>query len=677
MNPANLFALMLLLYASASVIPVLLYRKQKLGNIAGNIVNMLASATGIITSLYILLGTTQNVLITKITTTIPYISFTIKLDGISAFFILALSILTLFVSLYSIGYTSHYLGKKPVWALNSLNSLFMASMVLVFSAGDTILFFVAWEVMSLVSYFLVAFEHENKESRRASTLYIIMTHVGTAFLMAAFIIMYIKTGSFELSQIAGVEPFVKGLLFVFFLIGFGTKAGMVPLHVWLPYAHPAAPGNVSSLMSGIMIKTAVYGMIRFLFDALCIQSTWMGLVLLTLGLISSVIGVAYAYVDKNVKRLLAYSSIENMGIILMGLGIAAIASASGNKILMMLAITASMLHTFNHMLFKGLMFLNAGSIHFSTHTKNLEELGGLIKKMPFTAVFTLIGALSISAIVPFNGFVGEWLTYQSLFMTITKAHPLTSMLSILSAAALAMAGALAAGSFVKLFGIAFLGVPRSEKAQKAVEVPKTMLASKAVLSLMCLLAGLFPMPLIVMINNAFSPITGTSIYKNLSGFSSFLVVPMTQNKGSIMPAASLAIMAVIIVFILIISRVIGGKTKNRSYGTWDCGFIGLNERMQYSSTGFSNPIGIVLRMLYKPSRELVIDDGETPYHPTGMRYSLSTERIFEKYLYRPIIRHTTNFSRRIKLTVQTGSIHMYLTYIFVLVFILLVYNRLF
>jgi formate hydrogenlyase subunit 3/multisubunit Na+/H+ antiporter MnhD subunit len=544
-------------------------------------------------------------------------------------------------------------------------------------SGNAIFFFFAWEAMSLISYFLVIFESEHVENQKAGNLYIIMTHIGTAFLLIAFMIMFSYTGTFDMFGSSDAIPeFAKNAMFVLLLIGFGTKAGVIPVHIWLPRAHPAAPSNVSALMSGIMIKTAIYGLLRFALVFLHVENTWWGILILVIGIVSTVLGVAYALMEHDIKRLLAFHSVENIGIILIGLGVGFIAIAQHNEFLGALAITASLLHTFNHTLFKGGLFLGAGSIQYATHTKNIEKLGGLIKKMPVTALLVLCFSLAICAIVPFNGFISEWLTYQALFANIIPGAAGINILSILSVAALALAGALAVACFVKLFGISFLGRPRSEAAQDAKEVPVTMNIGMGILALMCLAIGLFPVTFITGVDKVVSGLVGISILDKLQGGFIYAYYPLNISGNAISPLVILGVAIGIILIAILVIRIIGGKYIERIYGTWDCGFESLNSRMQYSATGFSKPLRIVLKILYRPSREIEIEEGTSSYFPTSIKYKVSTEQVFEKYFYGPLLRITKKFSRKVKFSVQTGSIHAYLVYIFIAVLILMLYNRL-
>jgi formate hydrogenlyase subunit 3/multisubunit Na+/H+ antiporter MnhD subunit len=666
------------LYILSAFSSVFLHKNHKAANLIPNIICILASISGAAASLAHILGVSGKLDIFLMQSPVPYITLKISFDSLSAFFVLSLSVLVFCISIYSIGYMSHYYGKRNVGLFNFLFSGFIISMFMVLTSGNMVTFLISWEVMSMVSYFLVVFESDNKESPRAGTLYIVMTHMGTAFLFLAIMLLYSYTGSFEfLLYPSGMPAAVKNLIFISLLIGFGTKAGIVPLHIWLPYAHPAAPSNVSALMSGIMIKTAIYGLIRFLFDSLGIQHVWWGIAVLVLGAFSCFLGVAFALMEHNIKRLLAYHSIENIGIILIGLGTGMAAYAQGNKILCSLALMASLFHTFNHALFKGGLFLAAGSIQYSTHTKDIEELGGLVKSMPYTSVFMLCFSLAICAVVPFNGFVSEWLTYQSLFLNINSSYAAVSVITVLCAAILALSGALALACFVKLFGISFLGLPRSSHSKNAKEVPWSMRAGMGILAMLCTFLGLFPIEFLRILDRVICSISGVSMLDKLQGRFMLLYYPIQINGNSVMPVSIFLLLVCSILLIIGTARLVGGRLKVRSYGTWDCGFQSLNSRMQYTATGFSKPLRIVFRFVYRPGRELRTEEGSSPYYPGSTRYIVSTEKIFEKYLYYPLLDFMKALSKRLKFTVQTGSIHMYLLYIFVTILAFMLYNSLF
>lgn len=668
---------MLILYTASALLSLVFYNKHKICNIISNTLSSIAAAAGVWLSIINIANETQKTVLASISFPVPYISLSLCIDKLSAFFILALSILTLSVSVYSIGYNSHYYNKRNVGMFNFLYNTFIISIIFVMTSGNVIGFLISWELMALLSYFLVIFEGEQLETRKAGTLYLVMTHIGTAFLTVAFMLTYKYTHSFDIGVNLSVVPGnIKSAIFVLLLIGFGTKAGIIPFHIWLPYAYPVAPDNITALMSGIMSKTAIYGILRFAFVSFTDKPIWWGMLILIMGAVSAVLGVAYALMEHNIKRLLAYSSIENIGIILIGTGISFMAYSAGNKVLCGLSLMAALFHLLNHTIFKGALFLGAGSIHFATHTKDMEELGGLMKKMPFTGFLLLIASLSISAIPPFNGFASEWITYQSLFMSLSSNTSAVNLITMFSVAALAMAGAFAAACFVKLIGISFLGLPRSEHAEAAKEVPVSMRAGQGMLTLLCIILGIFPALALKLIDRVGLELAGTALMARLQGGVFLVYYPLSINSSTISPAAILIVGAIIAGAVYILVKLAGRNSRERSYGTWDCGFIGLNARMQYSATGFSKPLRIVMKPIYMPGREVRTEAGASAYYHKSIKYLVSTQSIFEKYFYLPIIRFFAKFSRKTRTSIQTGSIHAYLIYIFVTIIVLLVYYSL-
>ncbi len=426
-----------------------------------------ASAAGCFLALSLLL--TGGELRVEIPETLPFGVMTLHADGLSAFFLGTISLLAAIVSVYSFGYVSDQLERRNIGFLVFLYNLFLLSMVCVVLAGHAVFFLLVWEAMSLTTYFLITYEHEDPASRRAGFLYVVMTHIGTAALAVMFLLLYAATGSFSFEAFRGAGAHlpagVQSAAFLCALVGFGTKAGIIPLHIWLPEAHPAAPSNVSALMSGVMIKTGIYGIVRVAFDFLGPAiPEWWGILLLVAAVASAVLGVLYALMEHDLKRLLAFHSIENIGIILMGVGGALLFLSLGNRPLAALALLAGLYHVLNHATFKGLLFLGAGSMVHGTGTRNIEELGGLIKRLPWTAFFFLIGAVAISALPPLNGFVSEWLTFQALLLGFHAPDLAVKIAMPLTVALLALTGALAAACFVKAFGITFLGQPRSKEA---------------------------------------------------------------------------------------------------------------------------------------------------------------------------------------------------------------------
>ncbi len=359
---------------------------------------------------------------------LPLLNYSIRLDPLAAFFVLLISLCGAAVAVYALGYAREFYGRYSIGALGSLFNAFLLSMTLVVLADDGFFFLLAWELMSLASYFLVVTEHDKADVRHAGFFYLVTTHVGTAFILVTFLVFFNESGSFSFEVFRHpTRPLPEGmrtLAFLMALIGFGAKAGIVPLHVWLPYAHPAAPSHVSSLLSGVMIKTAIYGLVRVYFDFFGgAFPWWWGFIVLTVGALSALLGVMYALMEHDLKSLLAYHSVENIGIILLGIGAGMIFQSYGLASLAALGLLAGLYHTINHAVFKGLLFMGAGALLSATHTRNMEEYGGLIRKMPWTAFFFLIGAVSISALPPSNGFVSEWLIFQSLFLSFQIPDP--------------------------------------------------------------------------------------------------------------------------------------------------------------------------------------------------------------------------------------------------------------
>jgi hydrogenase-4 component B len=539
-------------------------------------------------------------------------------------------------------------------------------MILVVSANNAVMFLIVWEVMSIISYFLVVYEHEKPENRKAGIIYLIMTHIGTGFIIMSFLIFAGTSGSFNFDsfRLAGSNmPFMlRDAAFLFALIGFGTKAGIVPLHIWLPYAHPVAPSNVSALMSGVMIKTAIFMLIRISFDFLGASEPWWGYLVLLVGTVSALLGILYAIVEPDIKRMLAFSSIENIGIILIGIGASMVFLSGGHSGLSALAAIAALYHLLNHSVFKSLLFMGAGAVIFSTHTKNLENLGGLIKKMPVSSVLILIGVLSISALPPFSGFVSEWLTFQSLLQSF-NLHDNFAMITLsISAAVLALTAALAAYCFLKTFGIGFLALPRSVHAADATEVNRPMLLGMGILALLSILLGLLPVYILPMLDRIASTFTGANSPISPGSFGS-IILPSHISIST--PVLLLLMLLPLLVMIPILTR----AGKARVYETWGCGQPLSCARQQYSSAAFSKPVQIWFKNLYRPGDETQATYSTSTFIKESFKFESSIAQLFELYLYNPVISFVLSRSRKFKI-IQTGSIHAYLAYIFVTLIIL-------
>ncbi len=642
----------------------------------GFIAALVASVAGVALSLDILLSGIP--LHLEIQQTLPFGTMAIHADRLSAFFLGVISLLAAIVSVYSLGYTTEFLGRRKIGLMVFLYNTFLLSMSVVVLAGHAVLFLFVWEGMSLSTYFLINFEHEDPASRRAAFLYVVMMHIGTGFLIVMFSIFYASTGSFDFvvwkNAGAQMPALIRSLIFLCAVIGFGTKAGIIPLHIWLPEAHPAAPSNVSALMSGVMIKTGIYGIVRVLFDFLGPDiPEWWGILVLILAVTSSVLGVLYALMEHDLKRLLAFHSIENIGIILMGVGAALLFTSLGNKPLAAIALIAGLYHVLNHATFKGLLFLGAGSVLHATHSKNIEELGGLIKKMPWTSFFFLVGAVAISALPPLNGFVSEWLTFQALLLGFQIPDLAVKIAVPLTVALLALTGALAAACFVKAFGITFLGLPRSGHAENAHESSPTMVTAMGVLAVLCVVFGLAPGLVVNVLDPLAGSLLGGTPSSQLVMNGAVLSIP-SSNSTSISPAVLTGLLIAVILVPLVAGLLFGGKLRRRIAMTWACGLPKIEPQMQYTATGFSKPIRLIFSNIYRATHEIEISEETSPYFRPNITYELKTESVFMKYLYEPVyesIVKTARFLRR----VQTGHVQSYLAYIFLTLILLLLFAR--
>ncbi len=601
---------------------------------------------------------------------IPFFNLSFYFDNLSMYFILIVSTLALAVSIYTLNYLEEF-KNKSLFAF--LYTSFIASIILVVISFNAFTFLISWEIMSVLSFFLVIFEYKNEENKKSGFIYILMTHLGTAFIILSFLIMFINTGSLDFKDwfSADISTTAKFWAFIFALIGFGTKAGIFPLHIWLPKAHPVAPSNVSALMSGVMIKTAIYMLVRYYFEFLTDIPWWFGFIVLLIGSVSALLGVMYALSQHNLKRLLAYHSIENIGIILMGIGSSMLFVSNGMPVSAGFALLAALFHTYNHALFKGLLFLGAGSVLFKTHTKDMEKYGGLIKLMPLTSLFFIIGSISISALPPFNGFVSEWFTYQSLLLN-TKININTVQIFVpIFASMLALTGAFAAACFVKVIGISFLGHPRSEESRNATEVGLFMLTGMGILAVLCIIFGIFPVEVAGVISKAIEPLTGINIANDISSHGGFILTSTDYHFGRISPLGLLIAGIIFAVGIFVLIKLFG-NSKVRKYETWKCGLDEVNPKAQYSATGFSQPIKKIFAVLYKPVEKIVSVENKLKYFLPEKKYEVHLSDVFE-LLITKITDRFLSFLLWIRNIFQIGIIHIYLGFISLTLTILLIY----
>ena len=533
---------------------------------------------------------------------IPWLGAHFRIDALAAFFLVVVNLGGAGASLYGLGYGRHETSPARVLPFFAA---FLAGMNLVVLADDAFSFLLAWEFMSLTSWALVVAHHRIRENTRAGFIYLLMAGFGTLTLLLAFGLLAGTGGhyDFEAMRAADHSPAITALVLTLALLGAGSKAGLVPLHVWLPLAHPAAPSHVSALMSGVMTKVAIYGFIRVVFDLSGEPAWWAGLLIAGFGGASALLGVLYALMQHDLKRLLAYHTVENIGIIFIGLGLALAFSANQMQAAAALAVTAALFHVFNHSLFKSLLFFGAGAVQTATGQRDMEQLGGLIHRMPLTALLFLVGCVAISALPPLNGFVSEWLTFQAILLSPELPQWGLKVMVPAIGGVLALSAALAAACFVKAFGVSFLGRPRSDSAAQANEVDRFSLTAMFALALVCLLAGILPGLVIDSLATVSLGLTGAHmpVQMSIPWLSS---VPIAESRSSY----NGLLLLVFIVFsaglaVLAIHRLASRGTRRAA--AWDCGFPGADPATQYSASSFAQPIRRVFGSVAFRAREQV------------------------------------------------------------------------
>ena len=659
----------LLFFSAGALGAVILARWQNVARIVGHGGTLLGAIAAFVFGLGGLAGGSLELTIPDL---LPIGGAGLGVDRLSAFFVIVVAGGAIAAALYAIGYTREYAGKYSLTAMALAFNLFVAAMILVPLARNVLTFLVLWELMSLASYFLVITEHEYRETLRAGWIYFVMTHAGFAALFLGFLLLGRVSGtmSFAAWNTATVkfDSASRDLIFILLALGFGSKAGIIPLHVWLPRAHPAAPSHVSALMSGVMIKLGVYGLVRVAFDWLGTGPVWWGEIVLVLGAISAVLGVLYALIEHDLKRLLAYHSVENIGIILLGVGAAMLFQVYRLEALAALALVAALYHTLNHATFKSLLFMGAGAVLHATHTRNMEELGGLIKRMPQTAVFFLVGSIAIAALPPFNGFISEWLTFQSLLLSFRISAHTVNLIFAFSVAALALTSGLAAACFVKAFGITFLALPRSEHAEQAREVEWRMRAAMALLALLCVVLGVLPALILAPLEATVFDLTHAHADMQFN----FNAVVANDGFGWAAPLWMGIGLAVLFVVIPLALRSIGASRQRRYYETWSCGRALQTSRFEYTATAFANPFKRVFAILYRPVKDLDIEfHPESRYFVRTIEYENPSRLIFEDKIYRPLLRMINAAARRARV-LQSGNVHGYLVYILIALVALLI-----
>lgn len=581
------------------------------------------------------------------------------IDPLSAFFILVISIMSFLGTVYLSGYIEPYLNKnKNISSHFLFLSTLICSMLGVVVVQNAIFFLIVWEIMSVSSFFLVIFENNKKEVLSSGINYLVYMHISVIFIILGFILLYIKSGSLEFHSFKMYlesNQILANTIFLLLFTGFGIKAGFVPFHNWLPKAHPAAPCHISGIMSGVMIKTGIYGILRIL-SLIIVPSIEISYFVLIISVITALFGILYATAQKNIKKLLAYSSIENIGVIGIGIGVGMIGLSYQNNLVAILGFSGAFLHILNHSIFKEILFFTTGAVYKKTHIKDIEKLGGLIKKMPVTTLLFLIGAVSITGLPPFNGFISEFLILLGLLKGIEIKSIYILVIFILSIASLALVGTIALLCFTKVFSIVFLGMPRSEEA-KSVEsdVSKSMIFPVSILALFTLLIGLFPQFAIKIVLNPAKVLLKNNFYENI-------FIP--TDIMNIFSLISLGFIATVLVLLAVKYFIFKNRTA-KVQNTWGCGYKNINSTMQYTASSYASPFLAMLKPFFIKNFDI---KRPKELFPKEAHFELNIQDIEEFYIVNPIIKADEKFLAKFQ-WIQGGNIQQYI--LFGLIFLIL------
>ena len=655
----NLYLASLAVLLAGALSGLLLRRRPALALRIGTGAAVVGSLLGLGAMLPFLLGAPPAALVLPWSE--PLGAFHLRLDPLSAFFQVALFAVAVPASVFGAGSMRPYLGRRPLGAFISFYCLLLLAISLVLAAADGVLFLVAWEVMTLASFVLVTFDDEKLQVRRAGFVFLVASHVGTAFLVALFLLLGQNAGGFDSVRFEALRSsgtVAPALLFALGLIGFGTKAGLVPLHVWLPEAHPAAPSHVSALLSAVMIKTGVYGIFRLL-GFLPALPVGYGILLGAIGLSSALAAITLTLGQEDLKRALAYSSVENVGLVVLGIGLGVAATAEGLPVVAALGFGGALFHVWNHALMKGLAFLGAGTLVHAAHSQDLEKMGGLLARLPMTGTLFLVGAASLAALPPLAGFSSEWMLYLGLLSGSGAATGAESLVGYLAIAILALVGALAAISFTRIAGVALLGNPRSPEAAAAHEVPPSQWLPLALLAAGCVIFGLFPSLPLWLLTPAAVQVGGAHVAAALAP-----------------AAASSAAPSVVVVLIAVVAGLIALRRRLGSAGvgatvadTWGCGFSAPTPRMAYTASSYSQLLleSLVPRLL-RPRVHLQAPRG---IFPGRASFRTDPQDPARTRLFDPIFRVLGDRMSRLR-RFQAGRLNLQLLYTVVTVLALLV-----
>jgi len=649
--------------------------------------------------------------------TLPFLgTMVLQMDRLSALFVFITGLVFLPVSIFSAEYMKKYFSRYNLKTFSVFYYLLFASIVLLLIANDIFSFLLTWEIMSILSYLLVNYEHEKDENTSSGYLMLAMSEAGTIMAAFAFLLLANGSGGLDFASLksvsAGLGDSSRWAIFLLSFFGFSVKAGLVPNSIWLPKAHPAAPSNVSALLSGVILNLGIYGILRINADILPVTQIGMGLITLFVGTVSALVGILYATIRNDMKVMLAHSSIENMGIITAGIGAGFVFTVSGYPVLAGIAFITALYHMTNHSLYKALLFLGAGAVDSSVGDRNMDRLGGLMKVMPWTGLFFLIGALSIAALPPFNGFVSEWLTLQTMLQSAALQSKAVKIVFALCGAALALTAALAVTCFVKAFAMSFLGIARTKQAEKAIEVRRSMMIPMGVLAVSCLLFGILPTYIIPVLDHTITPLTQESVVDELvppfftvaksdPKFSDAFVSEFhdlgAQTGRNVIPGRGLVVLhrgternpvvfamstsytLVVLVLLLtgvfILIRVLTKARMVTRKPVWDGGVRRLMPEMTYTATGFSNPVRVIFEAIFRPSMLDERKETIAEHFRTAINNERKEVHIVDRSVFQPIVKWIQSMATLLG-RMHSGSVNIYAAYVLISLVIVLIIQAL-
>ncbi|HVB23856.1 MAG TPA: proton-conducting transporter membrane subunit [Ktedonobacteraceae bacterium] len=701
--PGFAFWAMFVLFLLGALLSLVL-QKARITTITAAVCAGLGSIAAIVAGIGVLSGTPAPV--GMLETNLPFGAFTLKLDMLSAFFLVVIGLVALPIALYSVGYLSHHSGKR-VMAFAVLLNLLLLSLVLIVAASDMIVFLMAWEAMAFLSYMMINFDYEDPSVIRSGYVMLAISEIGTVGILIAFLLLYQAAGSFDFGALRVAATTlslpVRSAVFLLVLVGFGAKIGVLPLQLWMPDAYHAAPGHAAALLSAVVINLGVYGIVRFLLDFMGgheAMPLWWGLLVLLVGATTALVGILYSVIQRDLKRVLAYSSVENMGIILTAVGATLTFRSYHLTALAAIAVIVALYHMLNHSVYKALLFMGAGSVQRATGTSEMGKLGGLVRLMPWTTFFFIVAALAIAAVPPFNGYISEWMLLETLLQSFAIPDTLPKVLMAVSGGMIALTAGIAVTAFVRACGVAFLALPRSKEATVAHESPLSMRIAMGLLAFCCLALGVLPTFVITVLDRVTTPFIGQSVvnqvvpplFTNNPGAYQLLdtiggnlftglpvnglVVIAAPNFSTIDSPSYLLLAELLLVgLLLLVLKLIRPLGKKRRGRVWAGGIPRFAAMMTYTELAYSNPIRIIFNGLFRSQTSTGATASAARHGEGDISYQQEVPPPFERFLYRPIVRaweYVTHGAR----IIQSGNINQYIFYIFLIVLIALILRAL-